>query len=289
MFDYLFFYIYQLAIGAGLGLACAVLGVFVILRGQTLFAATLSQAGTLAFAIVVLFHERFEREHGAAHFAGNWQVPLLSVLLMLPFFVLFRGRRRFRYQDAALVAGLVGYSALSQILSVAGGLHTHLLTAYFGNILTVGAGDVIYALPVLLISAGVFVWNYRSWLSLSFDADHARLAGVSVDLVDFLFFAVLATVSALTIRLMGSFYALAHLILPALFALTLCRTIRMALPVAALYSCFATLGGFLLSLAPLTLASGQEIHLPTSSVIIVLLGVGLLLAFLVRRFVLRPI
>ena len=272
MIESLAFYKYQLLASGALGLACAGCGVFVLLRRQTMFAATMSQAGALAFALVFLWAAAFDG--GAAHevHAGiNYQTAVLNVVLMFPFYVL--GRRGFANFDAVLVAGFVFYSAVARILTVAGGLHTHLVVAYFGNILTVGVDDVTIALPVLGVCGVVFAGIFRSLVSVSFDADHARLSGIRVAMIEFLFFAILSVVAALTIRLMGSFYALAQLVVPAFFALGCTRSIRAALPVAAMYSLLATVGGFALSLMPISIA-GQNLNLPTSSTIIVLLVLG---------------
>ncbi|MEQ9366531.1 MAG: metal ABC transporter permease [Leptospirales bacterium] len=278
MIEYLMFYKYQLLVGGVLGAACAVLGVFVLLQRQTLFAATMSQAGVLAFALVLLGSEALIPETGthASSAAGvtaatNWAVLLLNILLMLPFY--FLRRRGVTNLDATLVAGIAVFSAAAQVLTVVGGLHTHLLTAYFGNILTVGVRDLVSTAAVVLPGAAGFCLIYRSLVSLSFDRDHARLSGIAVGRVDFLFFAILGATAALTIRLMGSFYTLGHLVVPALFALAWTRSLRAALPVAALYSVLATVGGFCVSLLPISIG-GQTFNLPTSSVIVILLVIG---------------
>lgn len=278
MFEYLAFYKYQLIIGGSLGISCAILGVFVLLQRQSIFAATMSQAGVLAFAFVVLGREWIAMHSGGSggetsEHSANWMVLALNILLMAPFYVLrARGTTNF---DAVLVAGIAFFSATAQILTVAGGLHTHLLNAYFGNILTVGVRDLWDVMFVLVPAAMVLIWIYRSLVAVSFDRDHAKLSGISVRWIDLLFFILLAAVAALTIRLMGSFYALAHIVLPGLFALAWTRSIRFALPVAALYSILATAGGFFVSLTPITMGD-QTLNLPTSSVIVILLVLGCL-------------
>lgn len=282
MLEYLLFYKYQLLVGGVLGSVCAILGVFVLLQRQTLFAATLSQAGVLAFACVIIATELLG-SHGHGHSeakASIWFVLALNILLMGPFYIL--RQRRIANLDAALVAGIAFFSAAAQVLTVVCGLHTHLLTAYFGNILTVSPRDLVTSVIVLVPGIAAFVLIYRSLAATTFDRDQARLAGISTAIVDLAFFILLGAVAALTLRLMGSFYTLAHLVVPGLFALSLTRSLGAAVVVAGGYSLAATLGGFTLSLIPITLAD-QTINLPTSSVIVMVLVAGCLALLLRRR------
>ncbi|MCR9142494.1 MAG: metal ABC transporter permease [bacterium] len=282
MLEYLLFYKFQLLVGGVLGAACAILGVFVLLQRQTLFAATLSQAGVLAFACVVIATELFD-SHGHGHSEAKvsiWFVLALNILLMAPFY--FLRRRRIVNLDAALVAGIAFFSAAAQVLTVVCGLHTHLLTAYFGNILTVSSRDLISSSIVLVPGIAAFIVMYRSLAATTFDRDQARLAGISTAMVDLAFFILLGAVAALTLRLMGSFYTLGHLVVPGLFALSLTRSLGASVLVAGCYSLAATIGGFTLSLVPITIAD-QTINLPTSSVIVLVLVVGCSVLFFRRR------
>lgn len=271
--DTLAFYQQQIWIGASLGAACAALGVFVLLQRQTLFAATVSQAGSMAYAVVIFVHELLF-SHDPAHPSGHsppWEAATLNVILMAPFFWL--RRRGLPNFDAVLIAGIVFFAAFVQVITLLGSMHVHLVHAYFGNILTVGGEDLLFTLPALLIVAAVFAWIYRDLVAISFDRDHARLSGVRVDRVELVFFLILSGTAALTVRLLGSFYTLAHMVLPALFALAYVRSVRAALPLAVIASVVATLVGFMLSLVPID-SGGQTVYLPTSSVIILVLAIG---------------
>lgn len=270
MIEGLVFYRAQVFTGTVAGAACAVLGVFVLLNRQALFAATMSQAATFAFAVVTVLHGLGAHGAGENHAQDTWQTPLLATIFMFPFFLM---GRRGRFPDAALVGGIVLYSATAQILTVTAGLHTHLLAAYFGNILTVSETDLTYTLPIVLICAIVFVILYRSFVAVSFDRDHARLSGIPAAVVEAIFFVVVCVLATLTIRLLGSFFALAHLVLPALTALAVARSITGAVLAAFVISATATVLGFTLSLFPIMLPDGDNINLPTSSVIILLLCV----------------
>ncbi len=268
MIDGLVFYQAQVFTGTVAGAACAVLGVFVLLNRQALFAATMSQAATFAFAVVTVLHGLGAHGAGNSHPQDTWQTPLLATIFMIPFFLM---RRRGRFPDAALVGGIVLYSAASQILTVTTGLHTHLLAAYFGNILTVSDTDLAYTLPIVAICTVLFVLLYRSFVAVSFDRDHARLAGLRATAIETSFFVILCVLATLTIRLLGAFFALAHLVLPALAALAVSRSIATAVLIAFVISVTTTVLGFGLSLFPISLAGGAVVNLPTSSVIILLL------------------
>lgn len=140
--------------------------------------------------------------------------------------------------------------------------------------LTTAPEDLKHLWLPLCILAVAFAVGYRDLVALSFDRDHARLSGSPALLVEGLFFVGLAYVTAEAINLMGSFYTLAQMIVPALLSLMVARSLAAALALAVGYSAVTTAAGFALSLQPVRWA-GTSLHLPTSSTIVLLLAAGL--------------
>lgn len=262
MIEFLVFYKSQLLLGAALGGLCAALGVFVLLQRMILFGLTLSQAATFAAAVGLM-----NGWHNEA------SVIFLNLLLMLPFFLIHR--RRPPAMDSILLAGLLFFAAAAQIMLAFGGnVQNHLLSAYFGNILTVESDEWHHLLPWGIGAVLVFFLFFRNFTAVFFDRDQAQLSQYPVRTTEAVFFLLLSPVMGLSINLMGSFYGVAHLILPAIFGVTVMRSVAGAVAAAAAYSIVCTAAGFSISLIPVPVGD-TTINLPTSSTIILTLCLSL--------------
>lgn len=267
MIESLVFYQSQILFGVLLGAAAAALGVFVLLQRMAFFGVTLSQAATCAVAAAL-----------AAGIHNEAVTLALTIAFMLPFFLLRQSKPA--NMEALLAFGLVFFSSLAHmLLSFSGAAQTHLVTAYFGNILTSDPNEWKHTTVFDVIILVVLAFIFRSLVAVSFDRDHAFLSGIRARAVDFTYFVLLSLVLGTTITHMGSFFTLAHLTVPGLFALALVRSIPAAIIVALIFSAVGTAGGFFLSLFPVPMA-GEEIHLPTSSTIVLVLCLGLIPALI---------
>lgn len=267
MSETLAFYGPQILTGSILGLLTALLGVFVILRRMIFSGVALAQAASAAVVGTLLLQLHSEPI-----------VFLLTTILFVPFYVL--QHRTDRHPDAVLAGALVFFSALSQILLALGGnAQNHLITAFFGNILTMPENEWKHlGLP----AAGgtvLILFLYRPLLSVSFDRSYAKTSGLRPALIEGPFYLLLIGCLTTAIYLMGSFYTMAHLIIPGLVGLAFARSMGSAFVIAAIISLFATLAGFSLSLIPIEVA-GQALNLPTSSTIILVLSAFLPLLLL---------
>jgi len=274
MLETLGFYKLQLLGGALLGGLCAALGVFVLLKRMSVFGLTLSQASSAAAALTLILFP------GKSPIKTDLIPLLLTVILMLPF--LYAQLKNPSRLSAILISGMVFFAALSQILlSLGGEARLHLLRSFFGNILTTDLQEILHMLPIALIVILLYIYFYRDFIAVAFDSDHARLTGISALRTDLVFFLMLSYVLLESVKLMGSFYTLTQLIVPPLFALALYRRVSRVILAAILYAVVMTAGGFALSLQPLKIGE-KALNLPTSSVIILLMCAGLLVAFLYR-------
>lgn len=270
MIESLSFYAPQIITGSIIGVLTAVVGVFVILRRMIFAGIALSQAASAAVVLTLLLEMHSE----PAVFA-------LTIAVFLPFYLL--QHRSERLPDAVLAGSLVFFSALSQILLALGaGAQNHLITAFFGNILTMPEHEWQHLWFPVLISGTAFAYLYRPLLSVSFDRTYARTSGLNPWAIEVPFFLLLIACLTTAIYLMGSFYSVAHLIIPGLVGLSFARSMRTAFILAVAISLFSTLAGFSLSLVPLNI-NGQTLNLPTSSTVILVLSAFLPLLLLRRE------
>ncbi len=259
MSEYVLFYKEQIIMGSLYGAAVSILGVYVLLNRIVFFGLTLSQAAAFAMSVGVLVGK------------GSPLIALgVTALVMIPFY--FRKESIMGAgKDAMLGTGFVFFASLSSLVLAAGGnMKTHVMAAYFGDILMIGGDDTTFMFSVLIIAMVAFGIFNRLFTAVLFDPIHATLAGLPVFIVQFLFFILLTSMVGLSVLKMGSFYTVAQLIIPGLITLKFSRSMRTAIVAAALLSSFATIAGFMISFYELPMGS-ETMHLPTSSTIIIVL------------------
>lgn len=277
MLESLEFYAYQILTGCMLGSVCAVIGVVVVLQRKTVFTLTLSQATTLSIALFLAF---FTNETDTLYRSGNLAIIGPAFVLMLPFLT----GSGMRFSDTLLIGGMLAYAALAQIvIAVASGPQSHLLQAYFGDILFLNPEDFYFIFVPIVIALGLFIIFFRRFITLTFDSDHARLMGFNTGLMRIIFHLILITVASISINAMGSFLTIACLSIPAFVALSVSTSLRQTVLISIILTLCITLAGFMISLIPI--AWGQEsVHFPTGAVILVLAGLTLMIpAFFARR------
>ena len=270
MIENIYFYLPQLIIGTIVGLYTAIIGIFVILRKTIFMGVTLSQSITVAIIVTLLFDLHFE---GFVH--------LLAIILFLPIYLL---HNKVMDKDALLAAGFVFYAALGQILtSIGANVQNHIVSAYFGNILFISEQEWLHIIiPIIVISVLLIIF-YKWFLAIAFDKEYAYIANLPVSLIEILYFLVLSAILSLSIYFMGSFYSIAHLIIPGIIALQISRSMKSAFIIAILISVFSTIIGFIISLTEINIAN-TKFNLPTSSTII--LGLSLNFVFLLfKKFI----
>lgn len=260
MIENLYFYLPQIIIGTIVGLFTAIIGIFVILRKTIFMGVTLSQSITVAIIITLLLDLHFE---GLVHF--------LAMILFLPIYLL---HNKVINKDALLASGFVFFAALGQILTTIGAnVQNHIVAAYFGNILFLSEKQWLHiVIPIILIS--IILWIFYRWfLAISFDQEYAYIANLPVNLIETLYFLVLSATLSLSIYFMGSFYSIAHLIIPGIIALQISRSMKSTFIIAILISVFSTIVGFIISLMEINIAN-TKFNLPTSSTIILVLSLN---------------
>lgn len=261
MIELVLFYKWQILIALVLSALVSSLGVFVLLRRMVFFSLTLSQAASLGMMIGLFMGSE------SPLFAS-----ILCILLMLPFY--WQRERRTTYPDAMYGFALVTFVALSHILTVISGkLRIHSGDHFFGDILLADDSELLVTIGVPLVLLGIFVYLLNYFTTVFFDRDQAKISGYPVRWIDFIFFLLLGVTVTYSIFQTGSFLTLAWLVLPALAGAGKFRSILSFTLFSAMFSVALTMAGFFLSFLPLP-GMVEEVHLPTSSVLILTLGLG---------------
>ena len=252
-----------------IGLACSVLGVYVVLRRIVFVGAALAQISSAGIALSL-----FLSGLGVSA-AGLTEHPVaVSLIVTLLAAMLFSGGTRRRLPTDAKIGVAYALAAAIGILLIAkataGEAHDIFLS---GNILGITRRDTLVLLgvtaPVLLLHL-VF---YKEFLFVSFDPETARTLGYGVTRWNLLLYFTLGLVIAIAMQFAGVLLVFNFLVLPAVTGLLVARSMWGMFAVAAGAGLLAAAVGFSLSV---------PFDLPTSPTIIAVSGVLASLAWLIR-------
>ncbi|MCP8304952.1 MAG: metal ABC transporter permease [archaeon] len=203
------FFQYALLGGVIVALACAWVGLFLILRKEAMVGDGIAHTAFGGIALGLFLNIN----------------PLLTALLISTLAVLgisYMRRKGLAQSDSAIAVMLtLGFSTGLIIISIAGGFNVELFSYLFGSILTIDQGDllIVSILGIFtILFLGVF---YKELLSITFDEEDSRLMGIPVRPLSIAFNLLVAITIVLSIKVIGIILVVALLVLPGLSALQL--------------------------------------------------------------------
>jgi len=241
----------SLAAAAIVGVVCAVVGVFVVLRGMAFFGDALSHAILPGVAV--------------SYLVGGTQGPLFwGALAAATLTALGIGRisqdQKLREDTAigVVFAGALalGIALMSSVRSYSVDL-THIL---FGNILAITNNDLLliggFGLAVLLTVAAL----YKEFVAVAFDPVHAATLRLPIEGLRYLLLFLVAVTVVVALQTVGAGLMTAMLITPAATGYLLARKLSHMMGIAVLIGVFSGIAGLYLSYY-VAVASGAAIVL----------------------------
>jgi zinc transport system permease protein len=230
------FFTRALVAGVGVALVAGPLGCFIVWRRLAYFGDTLSHAALLGVALAFLF----ELNITLAVFAVSVLVSLALLLLQ---------RRASLSSDALL--GLLAHSALAlglMALAFMSWVRIDLMGFLFGDILAVSVADIvaIYAGGALVLAVLASIWTPLFAATIS--RELAEAEGLKPDRANLVFMILLATVIAISMKIVGVLLITAMLIIPAATARRLAGGPEQMAVIAALVGVVAVVAGLFGSL-----------------------------------------
>ncbi len=236
-----------LAAGILVGIACSVLGAFVVLRGMAFIGDAM--AHTILPGIVIAFLNGANLTLGA----------LVAAVIAALGIGWFSKDREIR-EDTAIGVMFTGLFALGILLMSRAQSYRDLTHILFGNILAVSLADLAViagVTAIVLIAVGAF---YKELLVTSFDPGHAVAIGLSPDMVRYGLLLLLALTIVAAIQAVGVVMVVALLVTPAATANLLTKRLRHMMLIGAGLSALAALIGLYASYQ-WNVASGASIVL----------------------------
>lgn len=255
------FFLRALAAAALVGLVCAVVGSYMVLRGLSFMGDAISHAAFPGVVAAYLVHGPFYV--GAA-------IAAVATALAIGWI----GRRARLRSDTiigVLFAGMFGLGVLmfSAIPTYVGDLFGFL----FGDILGIGMWDlvglVVLGGVVLLIVAAL----WKELLYATFDPLGAGASGLNVVALDYLFLALIAMTIVVSLQAVGIILVVAMLTTPAATAQLLAVRFGRLMATAATIGIVTAIGGLYLSYF-LDVASGATIVVVQTTLFLAVLALG---------------
>lgn len=246
--------------GVLVGIACAVIGTYVVLRGLAFIGDALAHA---AFPGVVLAYMwKANIYFGAAVFA-----------LATALGVGFVSRRAGTSYDTAIGILFAGAFALGVLLmSTIQGYTADLFSFLFGNILGMSQEDLLLVAALALLVVLTVAVCYKELLLVSFDPVVAEAMGYPVHGLNYVLLALIAITIVVSIQAVGIVLVVALLVTPSATAYQLTDRLFRMMVLGVVMAVAAVLGGLYLSFY-LNVASGAAIVLVSTSLFFLLLAV----------------
>jgi zinc transport system permease protein len=248
--------------GAAISLVCSVVGLFLVLRRHSLFGDAMSHVAFGGIAIG-LFTKIYP----------IWTAFIVSVLAAIGITKL----REFTKIPADSAIALLLSSGLAVgvvLISLSNGFTLDLYSFLFGSILLISIHDMVTSIALCAAVLIVMSIVYRKLMYITFDEEQAKVSGLDVGKLNYLF-VVLASITVITsIRLVGVLLISSLIVIPNITAMMFGKGFKKTALISAIVGVFSVLSGITISYV-LNLAPGGTI---------VLISIGTFLATVASKY-----
>lgn len=235
--------------GVFIAVACAVLGLFLILRKDAMIGHGLSHIAFAGVALGLFLN--------ILPLAAAMAVAVAAAVAIVKL-----KDKAGLYGDTAIgIFSSLGLAVGILLASMARSFNVELMSYLFGDILTIGPLEVGLAVALaaaVLLAVGL---NYGKLLFMTFDRESARAAGVKVGRLDMLLMVLTAVTIVLGMKVAGILLVAALIVIPAAAGLQIAGSFRTAVLVSAAVAVVSVGAGLGLSVA---------LNIPASAAIVIL-------------------
>lgn len=238
---------------------CAALGLFIILRKESMIGDSVGHTAFGGIAIGLL-----------AGIEPILTALVVSVLAILA--ITYIRSKGIAQSDAAMAVMMaMGFALGIIIIDVAGGFNVDLLSYLFGSILTISDVDLVIMSVTALAVFGIILLLYKELLSITFDESSARLSGIRVNTISTVFNILVAVTIVLSIKVVGIILVVALLVVPGLTGLQMARSFRWTIGASMVFGTAGVLGGIFVSVVLDIATSGAIVMLSVTLLLVVAL------------------
>ena len=251
LIDFLQYGFAQRALVAGtfIALLCSTLGIFLVLRRFSLIGDGLAHATFGSVALAMLLN----------------MTPLyasIPIVMACSLGILKLTEKARLYGDAAIgVVSSMGIATGIILSSIAGCFNVDLFSYLFGSILSISTTEVIISTVLSLMVILVIILYYHELMSITFDAESAKVSGINTKLINNIFVLLTAMTVVLSMKVAGILLISALFIFPPITALQIAQSFNMMIICSGLSAIISVISGIIVSFF---------LDLPTGATIVVM-------------------
>jgi len=217
--------------GIGVALVAGPFGSFVVWRRLAYFGDTLAHSALLGVALGFLLQI-------------NLTLGILVICQLLAV-LLFFGQRQKRLASDTLL-GILSHGALSLglvALAFMENVRIDLMAYLFGDILAIGTVDLVWIFGGGGLALAGLLWLWKPLLAITVHEDLARVEGIPVDRINWIFLGLIALIVAVMMKVVGLLLVTALLIIPGAAARRFAGNPELMALLASLIGCLAVAAG----------------------------------------------
>ena len=240
--------------GIIVAILCPIIGLFIVLRRNSMIGDTLSHSSFAGVAIGLVIGVN----------------PIITAFLFTSLCaIIIEFLRGYFKKYAELVMSIVlTFSLGIAIILISTGKTSANVNSYlFGNILTVSKSELVLIGTAGLITLIILGLIYNKLIYVTFDEDGAKTSGINVKLINYLFTLLVGATISLSIRIMGILVISSIIVVPVATAMQLKMNFKKTLLFSVIFGLIDILTGLVLSYY-INSAPGGTIAITTICVLI---------------------
>jgi zinc transport system permease protein len=244
--------------GVAVAITSSVIGLFLVLRRNSLFGDALSHVAFGGIAAGL-----------AANIYPLWTGLTLSILGALGITKLRQSAKI--PADASVAILLSSGLALGLLLiSLSGGFTLDLFSFLFGSILLVSIEDTVAILAMTGIILSIVILLYRQLMYITFDEEQARVSGLPISKLNYLFVVLASVAVIVSMRLVGILLVSSLIVIPNVTALLFGKGFKKTALISVSVSIFSVVAGITISYAANLAPAGTIVLISTAVFLAVL-------------------
>lgn len=220
--------------GAIISVLCPFIGLFLVLRRHSMIGDTLSHSSFAGVAIGLVIGVN----------------PLITTFLFTTLCALIieflRGYYK-KYAELVMSIVLTLSLGIAIILISSGKASTSVNSFLFGSILTVTKEDILLILATGIISLIILFFIFNKLLYVTFDEEGAKVAGINVKRINYLFTIIISATISMSIRIMGILVISSIIVVPVATAIQLEKNFKKTLLFSILFGFIDIILGLVIS------------------------------------------
>lgn len=248
--------------GILIAVTCSFLGIFLVLKKQSMIGDGLAHVSFAAIAISLFFQKESI-------------LITVPIVIIASIFIIKLNEYAGVHADAAI--GLISsfsVAVATMIASISSGFNVDLFSYLFGSILVITNQELYLSMALCFGVLATIIHYYDELFAITYDEEFAQIQGINTNFFNYLISVLTSITIVLGIKAIGTMLISSLIIFPTVSALQISRNFTTTIINSAIISCVCLILGIILS---------YIYNLPTGSTIVFLNGITFLIFFGIKK------